>query len=83
MEFKYILASLATVAAIGTSAQGLHQEIDVEREIVPVERDATRINTLPTLVLPPITPYSSPVQRARRDRPRPQQRVAPRPDSLW
>ncbi len=56
MEFKYILASLAAVAALGASAQGLHQEIDVEREIVPIERDATRINTLPTLVLPPITP---------------------------
>lgn len=56
MEFKYILASLAAVAALSASAQGLHQEIDVEREIVPIERDATRINTLPTLVLPPITP---------------------------
>lgn len=56
MELRYILASLAAVAALGASAQGLHQEIDVEREIVPVERDATRINTLPALVLPPIAP---------------------------
>ena len=56
MKINRILLPVALLAGIPAWAQGLHQEIDVEREIMPVERDATRINTLPTVILPPVTP---------------------------
>lgn len=56
MKLFDILVPSALLIALPAMGQGLHQEIEVEREIVPVERDANRINTLPALSLPPVTP---------------------------
>lgn len=52
-NFIFTLAILASSAMMG---QGLHKEITVEQEIVPLKRDASRITVLPTVSLPAITP---------------------------
>ncbi|MCM1520122.1 MAG: hypothetical protein NC098_04995 [Lachnoclostridium sp.] len=56
MNHRIYLTAALTSAAITLQAQSLHKEIEVEREIVPVERQATRINMLPSIELPQLTP---------------------------
>ncbi len=46
----------AAAATLSATAQGLHQEIEVEREITPVETESSRYNLRPELILPPVTP---------------------------
>ena len=48
----YILA--AALTAVSASADDLNKEITVEKEIVPQEREASRLNRLPQLSLPPV-----------------------------
>lgn len=56
MTLRIAFISLcAAVATLGASAQGLHKEINVDSRIDPVKRDASRINVLPTLQLPPLS----------------------------
>lgn len=54
MNFKISLAVLSFASSLGLSAQGLHQEINVDREIVPIKREAVRLNALPKLELLPV-----------------------------
>lgn len=54
MNTRIAAIALSLAAALPSFAQGLHKEINVEQEIVPVKRDAARINTLPILRLSPI-----------------------------
>lgn len=54
MNTKIAIISLSLAAALSTQAQGLHKEIDVDRKIEPVKREASRMAVLPTLRLSPI-----------------------------
>lgn len=53
---RKIFLTVLGAAALGVSAQGLHQEITVEQEIIPSKRDASRITVLPAISLPPLVP---------------------------
>lgn len=55
MNIRTAILALGLASGILASAQGLHKEINVEQEIVPVKRDASRINILPTLRLPAVS----------------------------
>lgn len=55
MNIRTAFLTLGLASGILASAQGLHKEINVEQEIVPVKRDASRINILPTLRLPAVS----------------------------
>ncbi len=46
--------------ALSVSAQGLHQEVEVEREITPVERQASKPALLPIISLPKLEKVSLP-----------------------
>ena len=54
MKPLHIILTLAMLQAFAQSAvaQGLNKEITVDREIVPVERDARRLPLLPEVKLP-------------------------------
>lgn len=54
MKSKIFFAVTGLAASLTLSAQGLHKEITVEREIVPVKREASRLNILPKLQLSPL-----------------------------
>lgn len=54
MNKRTTIIATGLALCIQTFAQGLHKEINVEQEIVPVKREASRITVLPTLNLPPI-----------------------------
>ncbi|MCM1076709.1 MAG: hypothetical protein NC411_05050 [Bacteroides sp.] len=49
-----IILCITAACTTAVSAQGLHKEIDVDRKIDPLKRDAARITVLPTLQLPSI-----------------------------
>ncbi len=55
---SYILTLAAAAMASTAAAQGLHQEVEVEREITPTESEATRYNLLPEVMLTPVTPVT-------------------------
>ncbi|MCM1355806.1 MAG: hypothetical protein NC212_05300 [Staphylococcus sp.] len=55
MNTRIALIALSLLSVATVSGQGLHKEINVDQEIVPVKRDASRINVLPTLSLPAIS----------------------------
>ncbi|MBD5343658.1 MAG: hypothetical protein HDR90_01525 [Bacteroides sp.] len=55
---SYILTLAAAAMACTAAAQGLHQEVEVEREITPTESEATRYNLLPQVILPSVTPVT-------------------------
>lgn len=61
MKRHIITLTLIAASASQLMAQGLHQEVEVEREITPVERQASRINLLPTVTLPAINNESLPL----------------------
>lgn len=54
--FRYISASLLSLATAisAAAADDLTKEITVEKEIVPIERDAQRLNILPAFSLPAV-----------------------------
>lgn len=55
MSNKRIIAAMALAAALSASAEDLKTEITVDRTIVPVEREATRIGSLtPRLLSSPV-----------------------------
>lgn len=55
MNSRYISLLCAIAAAtVGSSAQDLNTEVTIEREVVPEERPATRINSNPAISLPDI-----------------------------
>lgn len=47
-------ALLGASAAATAGAQQLNKEITVEREVVPIQREATRLNFMPAISLPPL-----------------------------
>lgn len=51
---KYTLVSLMLSVAGNAAAQDLTKEITVEKDIVPIEREASRIDMLPQLRLPAV-----------------------------
>ena len=55
MNTRSIIFSICLAIGAPLFGQGLHKEINVEQEIVPVKRDAARITILPTLQLPPVS----------------------------
>lgn len=55
---SYMMTLAAAAMACSAAAQGLHQEVEVEREITPTESEATRYNLLPEVMLPPVTPVT-------------------------
>lgn len=55
MNTRSIIFSICLSLGAPLFGQGLHKEINVEQEIVPVKRDAARISILPTLQLPAIS----------------------------
>lgn len=56
MKSRISLLPLFILSTASVSAQGLHQQIKVEREIIPVKREASRLNILPQLQLSPLPP---------------------------
>lgn len=56
MGLRYITAAAAIAVALTSAGQNLHQEIEVESEIVPVEREATRLSISPAISLPSAAP---------------------------
>ncbi|WP_217938816.1 TonB-dependent receptor [Duncaniella muris] len=55
MNTRSTIFSLCLALGTPLFGQGLHKEINVEQEIVPVKRDAARITILPTLQLPAVS----------------------------
>lgn len=55
MTLRYITLALASALALSASAQSLTKEITVEHEIIPEQREATRLNFMPSINLSPIT----------------------------
>ena len=56
MEFiKYTFAALAAFVGMSAMAQDLTKEITVEKDIIPIEREASRIDRLPQLRLPAVS----------------------------
>lgn len=55
-----IITVILTGAALTVSAQGLHQEVEVEREITPVERQASKPALLPVISLPKLEKVNLP-----------------------
>jgi len=56
MEFiKYTFAALMAFVGMGAMAQDLTKEITVEKDIIPIEREASRIDRLPQLRLPAVS----------------------------
>lgn len=48
------IAVISAAATATTAAQQLNKEITVEREVVPIQREATRLGFTPTVSLPPL-----------------------------
>lgn len=55
MTIKHILTLLLPLSCLPVHAQDLKAELDVEQEIVPLQREAQRITLSPAITLPPIT----------------------------
>lgn len=60
MRSHYIVALVGLFGTLSVTAQELHHEIDVEREITPVEREASRLVMLPEISLPALPAVSLP-----------------------
>ncbi|MCM1093670.1 MAG: hypothetical protein NC421_06915 [Lachnospiraceae bacterium] len=52
---RYTFAGLMAFVGMGAMAQDLTKEITVEKDIVPIERDASRMDRLPQLRLPAVS----------------------------
>lgn len=48
------IAVISAAATATTAAQQLNKEITVEREVVPIQREATRLGFTPSVSLPPL-----------------------------
>lgn len=57
-DLKNIFAAAAVLAALTVSAKDLKTEITVDRTVVPVERQATRLGAVNPRLIPTVTPAS-------------------------